>query len=88
MAFKLEINPQVVAWIQGLIVYVLRSFVLHQFNAGFRRPDQPLKLLLTMTELAQALLRTLISIRLPKSLDGVEEWAMRASTLVQALRRR
>lgn len=56
-------------------------------SAAAYRVDR-LKLLLTMTELAQALLRTLISIRLPKSLDGVAEWAMRASTLVQALRRR
>lgn len=47
-----------------------------------------IQLLLTMTELAQALLKVLIAIRMPRSLDGFSDWITRAGTLVKSLRGR
>lgn len=46
-----------------------------------------LELLLTMTELAQALLKMLIAIRLPKSAEGATQWVSRAATLIRSMRR-
>lgn len=45
-----------------------------------------LRLLLTMTEMAQALLRLLIAIRVPRSLESFSEWIRKASTFIQSFR--
>jgi DNA-binding transcriptional regulator GbsR (MarR family) len=45
-----------------------------------------MRLLLTMTEMAQALLRILIAIRVPKSIEGFGEWIRKASAFFQAFR--
>ncbi len=45
-----------------------------------------LRLLLRMTELAQALLKLLIAIRMPKGLEGFGDWVGRARGLVNTLR--
>ena len=45
-----------------------------------------LRLLLTMTEMAQALLRLLIAIRVPRSLENVSDWIRKASGFLQSFR--
>lgn len=45
-----------------------------------------LRLLLTMTEMAQALLRMLIAIRVPRSLEGFADWIRKASAFLGAFR--
>jgi DNA-binding transcriptional regulator GbsR (MarR family) len=47
-----------------------------------------LKNLLAMTELAQALLKMLISIRVPTSLEGFGDWLTRARSLINVIRGR
>ncbi len=46
-----------------------------------------LRLLLTMTELAQVLCKMLIAIRMPTSLESAGDWVKRAALLVRSLRR-
>jgi DNA-binding transcriptional regulator GbsR (MarR family) len=46
-----------------------------------------LRLLLTMTELAQVLCKMLIAIRMPASVEAAGEWIGRAARLVSTLRR-
>lgn len=46
-----------------------------------------LRLLLGLTETAQAFLRILVKLRLPKTFDSLGGWLTRASGLIQSLRR-
>jgi len=46
-----------------------------------------MRLLLGLTETAQAFLRILVALRLPRTLDAMSGWLTRASGLLQALRR-
>jgi len=43
-----------------------------------------MKMLLTMTETAQAFLRTIVGIRLPKPLEGLAGWAGKAAAMVRS----
>ena len=45
-----------------------------------------LRLLLSLTEAAQALVSVLIGIRIPKNVERIAEWVTRAGTIVRALR--
>ena len=45
-----------------------------------------MKMLLHMTETAQALLRTIVGIRLPKPLEGLAGWAGKAAAMVRSFR--
>jgi len=46
-----------------------------------------LRLLLSMTELAQKLVKGLISIRIPRTIESVVEWMPQAAAFLQSLRR-
>lgn len=65
----------------------LESVALNE-EAGLSTPYDRgrLRLLLRMTELAQALLKLLISIRMPRGLEGLGDWVGRARSLVTSLR--
>ena len=45
-----------------------------------------MKILLTMTETAQAFLRTIVGMRIPKPLEGLAGWAGKAAALVRSFR--
>nr|ADI22044.1 hypothetical protein [uncultured myxobacterium HF0200_05J13] len=45
-----------------------------------------MKMLLTMTETAQAFLRTIVGMRIPKPLEGLAGWAGKAAALVRSFR--
>ena len=45
-----------------------------------------MKILLTMTETAQAFLRTIVGMRIPKPLEGLAGWAGKAAALVRGFR--
>jgi DNA-binding transcriptional regulator GbsR (MarR family) len=49
-------------------------------------PDR-LRFLLTMTDLSQTLLKMLIALRAPRSVDGLRTWATRATAFIQGFRR-
>jgi DNA-binding transcriptional regulator GbsR (MarR family) len=54
----------------------------HQWDIGRLRNLQ------AMTELSQALLKMLIKIRMPTSIEGFGDWLVRARTLISTFRRR
>ena len=45
-----------------------------------------MKMLLTMTETAQAFLKTIVGMRLPKPIEGLAGWAGKAAALVRSFR--
>ena len=64
----------------------IEEATLRADDSGMDYNVDRMRLLLTMTELAQALLKVIISVRVPNSLEGLGPWFGRANTFLRAFR--